>query len=161
MAKDSGQKPDGYIELSFGPRWKYIAVVRSFIQSFMAVSLQDTTRADNIAMAASELLENAVKYAAGDDIKIAVSVLTTAENISISVSNQASTEAVETLKSLYQKIMKGDPLEAYMSQMREAAVRKDGKSQLGLARIRYETGLDMDVKVHGDSVTVSLESKRA
>jgi hypothetical protein len=161
MAKDSGQKPDGYIELSFGPRWKYIAVVRSFIQSFMAVSLQDTTRADNIAMAASELLENAVKYAAGDDIKIAVSVLTTAENISISVSNQASTEAVETLKSLFQKIMKGDPLEAYMSQMREAAVRKDGKSQLGLARIRYETGLDMDVKVHGDSVTVSLESKRA
>jgi len=50
-----GEEGDGYIELKFGPRWRYIAVVRAFIQSFLAISFSDDSRADKIAMAASEL----------------------------------------------------------------------------------------------------------
>lgn len=161
MADDTPDERDGYIELEFGPRWKYIAVVRSFIQSFMAVSLQDNTKADHIAMAASELLENAVKYAAGEDIRIAVNVMSNRERLSISVSNSATPQAVEGLKAIFQKVNQGEPLEAYMVQMREAAVRKDGKSQLGLARIRYETGLAMGLKTEGNTVTISLESGRS
>jgi hypothetical protein len=160
MGIDKTSKPDGYIELRFGPRWKYIAVVRSFIQSFMALSLQNTTKADHVAMAASELLENAVKYAAGEDITVAADVFLKNENVSIAVSNEASPEAIEVLRSLFQKVKKGDPLEAYMTQMREAAVRKDGQSQLGLARIRYETGMDMQLKVDKNVVTILLEAKR-
>ena len=54
-------KPDGYIEIRFGPRWKYISPARVFIQNFIAIALSDQTKADSIAMATSELLENAVK----------------------------------------------------------------------------------------------------
>ena len=151
-------RPDGYIELRFGPRWKYIAVVRSFIQSFMALSLENTTKADHVAMAASELLENAVKYAAGEDITVSVNVFLKGENLNISVSNEASPEAVRSLQALFQKISAGNPLDAYMTQMREAAVRKDGQSQLGLARIRYETGLDMKLKTDSGVVTIILEA---
>jgi hypothetical protein len=153
-------KPDGYIELRFGPRWKYIAVVRSFIQSFMALSLQNTTKADHVAMAASELLENAVKYAAGEDITVSVNVYLKGENLNISVSNEASPEAIRSLETLFKKISAGNPLEAYMTQMREAAVRKDGQSQLGLARIRYETGLDMAMKTDNGVVTIVLEARK-
>jgi hypothetical protein len=160
MAKELAGKSDGYIELSFGPRWKYIAVVRGFIQNFLAVSLQDNTRADQVAMAASELLENAVKYASDEDIQIAVNVKAKDGNINISVSNSASPAAIETLKSTFQKVSQGNPLEAYISLMREAATRKDGKSQLGLARIRYETGLEMALDVKETMVTVCLNTKK-
>ncbi len=161
MGKESTHKMDGYIELKFGPRWKYIAVVRSFIQNFLAVSLLETTKADQIAMAASELLENSVKYAAGEDIQIHVNFYSDNEKIHIAVTNTATPEAIEGLKSIYNKISQGNPLDAYMSQMREAAVRKDGKSQLGLARIRYETGLEMGLDATDKTVSITLESKRS
>jgi hypothetical protein len=159
MGKETAVKTDGYIELKFGPRWKYIAVVRSFIQNFLAVSLQNTTRADQVAMAASELLENAVKYASGEDIQIKMDVITQAEKLRFSVSNSAAPDSVEALKASFAKISQGDPLEAYVAQMKEAATRQDGKSQLGLARIRYETGLAMSLKTDKTSVTVCLETK--
>jgi hypothetical protein len=41
--------------------------------------------------------------------------------------------------------------------MREAATRSDGKSQLGLVRIRYETGGAMSLDVSGDLVNISLK----
>lgn len=151
-------KADGYIQLSFGPRWKYIAVVRGFVQNFLAVSLSDDAKADKIAMAASELLENAVKYATGEETKVSMAVHPTAGKVmSISVSNKASPEAIQGVRQMYDKVMTGDPLEAYVAQMREAATRNDGKSQLGLVRIRYETGCHMDLQTTTDTVTFTLE----
>jgi hypothetical protein len=131
---------EGYIELKFGPRWKYIAVVRAFIQNFLAVSFADDSRADKIAMAASELLENAVKYAVGEETRVKVGLSTQNGDVDISVSNKASPEAIAGLKTVWDTVMSGDPLAAYVQMMRDAATRNDGKSQLGLVRIRYETG---------------------
>jgi hypothetical protein len=148
---------DGYIELKFGPRWKYIAVVRGFIQNFLAVGFLDDARADKIAMAASELLENAVKYAAGEETRIRVGLSPKTGEVEISVSNKASPEAIAGLKAMWSDVMAGDPLEAYVRRMREAATRSDGKSQLGLVRIRYETGGAMSLDVSGDLVIISLK----
>ena len=53
--------------------------------------------------------------------------------------------------------MEGDPLESYVTMMREAATRNDGKSQLGLVRIRYETGCKMKLETTSDTVTFTLE----
>ena len=45
---------DGFIELVFGPRWTYIAAVRSFLQSFLAIALTDCKKStDNANIAAS------------------------------------------------------------------------------------------------------------
>lgn len=151
------EEGDGYIELKFGPRWKYIAVVRAFIQSFLAISFSDDSRADKIAMAASELLENAVKYAEGEETRVRVSLSSNSSEVSISVSNKANKEAIDALRAIWGSVMTGDPLEAYLKMMREAATRSDGKSQLGLVRIRYETGGAMSLKAEGDVVTIGLE----
>ena len=159
MAKECGEG-DGYIELKFGPRWKYIAVVRGFIQNFLAVGFSDDARADKIAMAASELLENAVKYAAGEETRVSVGLSATSGDVDISVANRASPEAVAGLKSVWDQVMAGDPLEAYVGMMRQAATRSDGKSQLGLVRIRYETGGTMTLSVEGDLVTIGLRYAR-
>lgn len=156
----STEKREGYVELSFGPRWKYIAVIRGFVQNFLAVSLSDDAdaKADKISMAASELLENAVKYANGEETKVKMSVFSESTKLlSISVSNKASPEAIATVRKLYDRVMEGDPLEAYVAMMREAATRSDGKSQLGLVRIRYETGCTMKLETTADTVTFTLE----
>lgn len=150
-------KSDGYIELRFGPRWKYIACARGFIQNFLAISIADQTKADKIAMAASELLENAVKYADGEDTHMSVHVAPQTEKIRVCVSNVADSESLDTLKKIYNKICQGNPLDAYVSQMKEAALRSDGKSQLGLARIRYETGGDLRLNIEGNIVKVYIE----
>lgn len=147
----------GYIELRFGPRWKYIACARSFIQNFLAISIVDQTKADKIAMAASELLENAVKYASAEGTHISVSVSPKTEKISVQVINIASSESIETLKRIYSKITKGNSLDAYVSQMKEAALRSDGKSQLGLARIRYETGGDLRMEIDKNVVKMLID----
>jgi hypothetical protein len=107
-------------------------------------------------MAASELLENAVKYASRDDTHIVIKVSPATEQIKILVVNTAKQESINTLLSIYEKISEGDPLQVYVTQMKEAAVRSDGKSHLGLARIRYETGGDLNVTVEKNEVQVSI-----
>ena len=47
-------------------------------------------------------------------------------------------------------------MQVYVTQMKEAALRSDGKSHLGLARIRYETGGDLKVDVNNREVRVSI-----
>lgn len=153
-------KPDGYIELRFGPRWKYISPARIFIQNFIAIAISDQAKADAIAMAASELLENAVKYASGEDTHIIVQAFPDTGLITASVTNYATEQAAKELQALYKKIMAGDPLEAYILSMREAAMRSDGKSQLGLARIRYETGANIKLEITPDyRITITIEVK--
>jgi len=150
---------DAYIELKFGPRWKYIAVVRAFLQNFMALSATDNGRADKIAMATSELLENAVKYATGEETGVGVWLNSEEDTITVSVSNQSSPESIASLKANWAVAMDGDPLQVYIKKMQEAAVRTDSKSQLGIVRIRYETGATMSLDVKGDIVTITLVHK--
>jgi hypothetical protein len=149
----------GSIEIRFGPRWKFISPARIFIQNFVAVALSDRVKADAVAMATNEMLENAVKYGTSDDTHCVVQAHDTGV-IEASVTNQASEQSAHELKVIYDKIMSGDPLEAYIVQMREAATRTDGKSQLGLARIRYETGAEMKLSISSDHrVTLTVVVK--
>lgn len=155
------KKPEGYIELKFGPRWKYISPARIFIQQFVALAISDQSKADGIAMACSELLENAVKYASGEETGIILATYPEEGGlITASVTNYATEQAVKELQALFRKVMTGDPLEAYITQMREAAVRQDGKSQLGLARIRYEVGANIKLEISPDfKITITIEVK--
>jgi Uncharacterized protein conserved in bacteria len=150
------KEADAYIELKFGPRWKYIAVVRAFLQNFMALSSTDNGRGDKIAMAVSELLENAVKYATGDETDVGVWLNGSEDSIAVAVTNRASPESIKILQQNWASVMDGDPLQVYIKKMQEAATRNDSKSQLGLVRIRYETGADMSLDVKGDKVTIKL-----
>jgi len=111
-------------------------------------------------MATSELLENAVKYGASEDTHCIIQAFPDTGMIIASVTNQASPKGAEEVKALFSKIMSGDPLEAYISQMRESATRTDGKSQLGLARIRYETGAELGLEVTPENrVTITMSVK--
>ena len=148
-----------YIELKFSPHWNYISAARGFLQNFLAISTSDQAKADRIAMSASELLENAVKYSVDCETHMYVGVDHSSDTVTVRVTNKSTPEAIESLKENFEKINKGEPLEAYVSQMKEAATRSDGKSQLGLVRIRYEAGANLSLDInenHEVSITIEL-----
>ncbi|GAB6088530.1 ATP-binding protein [Spirochaeta dissipatitropha] len=147
-----------YVDIKFGPCWKYISVTRSYVQNFIAVGLAGQVKADKIAMAVSELLENAVKYSAGDDTRVRLEVKPEDGKIVVAVSNKTEPGREEELRAIYKRVNSGDPLQVYIEMMREATVRTDGKSQLGLARIRHEVGADIQLDISDDHVvTVRLD----
>ena len=148
---------EGFIKLKFGPRWKYIACARAFIQNFLAISIDDKAKADKIAMAASELLENAVKYACSETTNIFVNVNPDNQKINVEVTNDTDTEKIAELDRIFKKLKKGKPLDVYVGMMKEAALRQDGKSQLGLARIQYETGGELILDIKNHTVTMRIE----
>lgn len=147
---------NGYIEMVFGPRWTYIATVRSFLQSFLAITLADNKWADVISMAASELLENAVKYASEEGTMIHMQHFKDEGKLHLTVKNFSSPDNLKVLLKQIEEINEGEPQEAYLKKMQEAALRTDGGSQLGLARIRYESNSDIKIQVEDDLVEVTL-----
>ena len=145
---------NGFIEIIFGPRWTYIATVRSFLQSFLSITLVDNKWADVISMSASELLENAVKYASEEGTKIQIEHRKEENKLYLHVENFSVSEDIEMLKKEIEIINEGDPQEMYLKKMQEAAFRTDGKSQLGLARIRYESNAIIRLKTENNLVKI-------
>ncbi len=143
---------NGFIEMVFGPRWTYIATVRSFLQSFLSITLADNKWADVISMSASELLENAVKYASEEGTKIQIEHRKEENKLYLQVENFSVPEHIEMLKKEIEVINEGDTQEMYLKKMQEAAFRTDGKSQLGLARIRYESNAPIQLKTENNLV---------
>lgn len=139
------------LELTFGPRWTYIATVRVFLQNFLAVGLSDQPTADKIAMSASELLENAVKYATREGTLIQVRIDDAYEYVWVATENYANPEGIEVLKKDVEFLNQHDPLQAYLLKMQEAVTRTDGKSQLGLARIQHEANGRISLSVLDDN----------
>ena len=147
---------NGFIEMVFGPRWTYIATVRTFLQNFLSITLADNKWADVISMAASELLENAVKYASEEGTKISVEHSKDEAKLYLNVENFATPENSKVLAGEIEKVSTGDPQEVYLQKMQEAALRTDGGSQLGLARIRYESNAAINMVVEGDLIRVTV-----
>jgi hypothetical protein len=128
-----------YVEMRFGPRWTYISCVRKFVASFFMIGLADKGRAEQISMAASELLENAVKYASEDDSYLKISISKQLNEVDVCVKNKAEPHHVNTLRRELAMIQSGDPEQVYLRKMQDAAMT-EGQSRLGLIRILYEAG---------------------
>lgn len=147
-------------EISFSPkRWSYVNSTRLMVSSFCNMQLEDEAMADKITVTAQELLENAAKYTADPDENVSVRFAVLDGNrVMLEVSNPATPEGIQNLKAQHAQISEGDPLMAYLQRMQRIATNPDTPdSQLGLARIRYETGSELQLRVEGRVVTMGVE----
>jgi hypothetical protein len=142
-----------YLELRFDPRWTYISCVRKFVASFFMIGLADKERAEQISMAASELLENAVKYASEEEGYLEISIAKANHEVDVCVKNKAEADHINTLRREFALIHTGQPEKVYLRKMQEAAMT-EGQSRLGLIRILHESGAKLRLEVQDGHVSM-------
>jgi len=147
------QVSNDYVELRFGPRWTYISCVRKFVASFFMIGLADKERAEQISMAASELLENAVKYASDEDSYLKISIAKQSSEVDVCVKNRAEPHHINTLRREFALIHAGESEQVYLRKMEEAA-QTEGQSRLGLIRILFEAGARLRLDVNDGEVSI-------
>lgn len=139
-----------WIHVELEPVWAHVKNLRHFVREFcIGMSVAPET-ADQVAMTTSELLENATKYASTAwvryDLRLEDSVG------EVSVTNRATQEQQRVLAQFMEEVVKGEPLEAYVSCLERQS--GTGLSQSGLARIRYEASADLGLRHDGEEVCV-------
>ena len=147
------RRVDDLVELRFGPRWTYISCVRRFLTSFFLIGLSDKERAEQISMAASELLENAIKYSSDENSHLKVEVVRHDNQVVLMVENPADADQINVLRREFALISAAEPEEVYLRRMEEAA-SSGGQSRLGLIRIRYEAGGRLELDAGDNCVAV-------
>ncbi|MBK8264393.1 MAG: hypothetical protein IPK80_24005 [Nannocystis sp.] len=147
--------------MRFSPSNQLISIVRRFVLAFYGRVLGDNETSGLLALATHELLENAVKYGINDEASLAVEVRGAAPTLEIVVTlrNQARAEHAAAAMAMIEAL-RGceDPFSFYQALMIEAAGRQQG-SGLGLARIRVETGMTLEMKIEGATVEISAHMR--
>lgn len=142
-----------YVEMRFSPRWTYISCVRKFVASFFMIGLSDKERAEQISLAASELLENAVKYASEEESYLRIAIAKGSSEVDVCVKNKADKTNINTLRRELALIQAGNPEQTYLRKMEEAATT-EGQSRLGLIRIMYEANARLRLEVNDNDVAI-------
>jgi anti-sigma regulatory factor (Ser/Thr protein kinase) len=147
---------DARFELHFAPNVSLVPAVRHFVTDFYGKVVNDADITDRLAIAAHELLENAVRYSIDAQTTIGIRVGREGENLLVTIrtSNRASPEQIELARKAFEEVVSApDAAVVYAAQVRRAATRTAG-SGLGLGRVRAEMGLVLSYEIRDDNVTV-------
>jgi hypothetical protein len=145
------------LELTLPPDWNAVRSAWDPCRGVLVRSGLGEDEAYSLAMVAQELLENAVKYGAGDADGIRLSLRVDEGDVTVEVKNRVGVDDahLETFDRTVQWI-RGyqDPFEAYVERLKAAATGPydPGASGLGLARIAYEGRCALDFYVDAASV---------
>ncbi len=152
MTSDDIRTEPVVLFLRMDPSWVFVDDIRRFVESFCAAACPGGEREEQLALAAHELVQNAISYASQPGVDLRLSVDREARRVRVSVSNVARPEQARVLRERLAAIAAHpDPLSAYVAAMREAPGRRGG---LGLPRIRYEAALELELEHEDDRVTV-------
>lgn len=153
------------LELTIVPVWERIDAIRELVTRIIGLYADEDFQ-DALSMVCAELLENAVKYGRSDHvIHLAMTaedrrIVATCTNAVEAGSSHPSAlrERVEWLKTF------SDPLEAYTRALElvyEHANERDEDSGLGIVRIAYDGGCDVECDLSTrDRVVVIAKSRR-
>ena len=150
------------IRFDYRPRMRLIASTRILVADLCEQLLDDADATSRVAMAAHELMENVAKYSSGGEgsVEVELSQRNGENYVQVSTKNRASLEQRETLQHLVAELRRAvDPI-AYYDAVIAKSVRTKG-SGLGLARIRAEGKMDVDLSIEGDEVTISAQGSVA
>jgi hypothetical protein len=145
-------------ELTFGPTMVLILVVRQFISDFYD-RLLGREAGQMVSMATHELLENALKYSAEDRATLLIEVTPEGSNrrVVMRIRNRSSEQHIRPLQALLDSMAQHpDAMSHYVALMRETSKRKEGWG-LGLARLRAEAGMDLNLEIDGADVCLTAQ----
>lgn len=144
-----------YLELAFHPTVVLTTAVRRFVSNFYEQLLGDADSTSRLAMAAQELLENAIKYTSQGATMLRIELDGRTGIVRIHTSNRSDAEHIGILERLIGEMRAApDPFVFYQRLLRSTMHDEDG-SGLGLARIRCEGEMEVELSVDGDVVAVT------
>ncbi len=148
------------VQLRVRPLWRHIDGIRRFCDSFTSASFEDPTLGQRVGLVIHELTENAIKYSRTDDAaELELSIMHDGEHIEIEVVNAPAVENLSGLKTAFDDLGGASAEEAYVAAMRRASTLPDGKSGLGLARIRHDAEVELALSISNDLVRVTAKGK--
>jgi hypothetical protein len=145
-----------YFELSFCPSLALVSTVRRFVATFYENVLTDPDVTSRVALAAHELLENAVKYSIDGETNVRVDVSPTETarvlHVCIRTRNKSTPENIALLEASFAEMKDApDPLLFYTQLMSKKARSSQGGG-LGLGRIAAEAEMSLAMAVVEDGV---------
>lgn len=144
--------------LRMKPSWEFVDDLRRFSEQFCASACPDAERETQVSVAVHELMQNAIENGCGDEIELLLEVAAERDQVEIIVTNSCTDEAYAKLAALVDRMnTEPDPLLWYVKSMRETPSSAPGG--LGLARIRFESQLEIDVRRKPGAATVHATGK--
>jgi hypothetical protein len=137
-----------------------VNATREYLLAMLTHTLIDAALAGQVALAAHELIENAIKYSHPNAPKIRLEVVERAGAIAVTVENEARREDIASLLTEITAVCESkDPLAYYRNKIDQAISRTDGRSCLGLARIRFESQMHIKWSISGRRVRITAIRK--
>jgi hypothetical protein len=133
-----------------------VSPTRRIIEAKLGPVLEDEDAIFRVAMTAHELLENAAKYASDGKARLELTVSPRDEGaiVRVVVTNNSTREHITELGACYAEMNAAkDAMAHYFSLMRMNA-KAGAVSRLGLARVRAEGEMEIEVDVEGDRVKI-------
>ena len=154
---------DGFkylIDLPVQNAWENVDRMRTSVLGCFTAVFRDPDGLYSLAIVASELLENAIKYGAwgGDAGRLHLKVWGNQDEAHVQVENPV-VDGDESVRELLQTIdwLNGfdDPEDAYRARILEIAAGPQGATKLGLARIAYEGRCRLAAEIDGGVLRVT------
>ncbi len=140
------------LHLRLDPSWVFVDDIRRFVESFCAAACPGAEREEQLALAAHELVQNAISYASRPGVELRLSLDRDAKRVHVTVSNAVTPDQAKILRDRVAAMTaKADPLEGYLAAMHE---NPEGRGGIGLHRIRFEAALELEVTHDDGRVTV-------
>ncbi len=141
------QKPDCLLNAFIFKEWEFVSATRKYLGDLILGIYKDKKDyqlyAEKLATASSELIENAYKYSP-QDTDFQIILQKSDDEIVLEVRNYVQGNAQATLKAIQNEIElvygDPDPREAFKKKVLASLSDPGGKSMLGYAKIRLETG---------------------
>jgi len=133
--------------MRFRPAWAYIDGIREFARFFCQTTFGTQELADRACVVVQETLENAVKYSNSDpQSELELVIRAEGETIEFSVSSLPDPAHMDALREELNGLHTLDPEQAYLAAFMRASNEPNASARLGLARIRYEGGVELALK---------------
>jgi hypothetical protein len=135
----------------FSPGSSPLEATHTYLSAYTAERVAPAV-SQRICLAAYELLSNATNYATlGSDV-----VLELAERrgqVCVRTTNRTIPARLSMLRLQLDKIRQ-NPEETFTAELKRSMTGGASRAMLGLSRVAHEVGLELDLEVRGDAVTV-------
>jgi hypothetical protein len=146
------------LSLRLAPPWAFIDEVRKFVQAFCGSACPGADREAHIALAVHELMQNAVSVSSEGEVALDLEIDPDADRVVVQVANACTPAAAAALQARIDRMNREpDALKQYLRTMAESPPAVRGG--LGLARVRFESQLDLDARFDAGWVTVRASGK--